>query len=569
MKRLLTLVGNENKKKLLFVFLFSFFVTLLDLVSLGLIPVYFSTIIDPDQAKKIFVNYINIIEIINFSYKQIIIYSSICLLIVFILKNILVSIYIFFSTGVLRDIRIGVTRKIYKHYLTKPLNFHIENNPSYLLRNITIEAQTACKQIELYLIVIKEFIMISLLSVGIAFLNVKLFILNILVFVLLSLFIFAFLKPEATRRGKLVLDHKGKKLKTLNSTFQAIKDIKIYLAEYLAYKEFSKHYEQEERHRRWSSIISLFPKLYFEVVAVILVCTISIIFAIYEDAVFNFLFFISFFSLAVLRTIPSISSILSSMTSIKYGETSTNLIVKEILAFNNSKIENEIKVFQKREGLVFKIEKIIFKNVCFAYKKKPIFNNLNLTFEKNNIYGIIGRSGVGKSTLLDLITSLIKPTSGKILINEKYDIEQVKVDLRTMTGYVPQKVHLFEDTLKNNIILGSENLEINLDKITKYIQEVDLFEVENIFSNILEMNITNDGSNLSGGQIQRIGLIRALYKNPEILILDEFTNSLDNKNEQKILKFINNLKLNKIIIIISHSTEPLKICNKIIDLNNF
>lgn len=568
MKSLIILTDNENKKKLLFVFLSSFLVTILELVSLSLVPVYLSTIIDPDQVKKFFVNYAYIIEIINFSHKQIIIYSSICLLIVFILKNILVSIYIFFSTGVLRDIRIGVTRKIYKHYLTKPLNFHIENNPSYLLRNITIEAQTACKQIELHMIVIKEFLVILLLSVGIALLNVKLFILNILVIFLLVLFIFSFIKPEATRRGKLVLDHKAKKLKILNSTFLAIKDIKIYLAEYLAYKEFSKHYEQEERHRRWSSVISQFPKLYFEVLAVILVCIISIIFAVYEESKLNFIFFMSFFSLAVIRTIPALSSLLSSMTSINYGKSSTNLILKEIQEFNNSKNENEKKIFRKTEGLVFKIEKIIFKNVCFAYKKKMIFNNLNLTFEKNNIYGIKGKSGVGKSTLLDLITSLIKPTSGKILINEKYDIEQVKIDLRTKTGYVPQKVHLFEDTLKNNIILGSENLEINLDKITKYIHELDLFEMENIAPNILEMNITNEGSNLSGGQIQRIGLIRALYKDPEILILDEFTNSLDTKNEQKILQFINNLKLNKIIIIISHNIGPLKICDKIIDLSN-
>jgi ABC-type multidrug transport system fused ATPase/permease subunit len=154
-------------------------------------------------------------------------------------------------------------------------------------------------------------------------------------------------------------------------------------------------------------------------------------------------------------------------------------------------------------------------------------------------------------------------------VNEKYDLDQVKLDVRSMTGYVPQKIHLFDDTLKNNITLSEHDNDANLDIVlNQYLNNLDLFEDTNNLSKNLEMNITNDGSNLSGGQVQRIGLVRALYKNPDIIILDEFTSSLDDKNEAKILKHISSLKLNKIIIIISHKIKPLKICDKIINLDN-
>jgi ABC-type bacteriocin/lantibiotic exporter with double-glycine peptidase domain len=256
------------------------------------------------------------------------------------------------------------------------------------------------------------------------------------------------------------------------------------------------------------------------------------------------------------------------MTVIKYKSSGASLVSSHISEFD-SKPENEKNIIRIRENLISTIQKITLKDISFSYGKKLIFDKFNFTFEKNKIYGIIGKSGSGKSTLLDLITSLIKPKSGQIIVNEKYDLDQVKLDVRSITGYVPQKIHLFDDTLKNNIILAEHDNDADLDVVlNQHLNNLDLFVDTNNLSRNLEMKIANDGSNLSGGQVQRIGLVRALYKNPDIIILDEFTSSLDDKNEAKILKHISSLKLNKIIIIISHKLETLNICDKIINLDS-
>jgi ABC-type multidrug transport system fused ATPase/permease subunit len=419
------------------------------------------------------------------------------------------------------------------------------------------------------MLIFKEFTLVLFISLSIAFLNLKVFIYNISIFLLLGLFFHFFFKSKASRRGELVLQHKGEKLKILNSTLKSIKSIKISLAESFAYKIFNKHYEQEERHRRWSGIISQFPRLFFEVLAIVLICSITIFYTSYENSKVDFLSFITFFSICIIRVIPSISIIVSSMNVIIFKNSGASLVSNHISKFY-SKPESEKTIIRNRENLISTVEKITLRNISFSYKKKLIFDKFNFTFEKNKIYGIVGKSGSGKSTLLDLITSLIKPNSGQIIVNDKYELDQVKLDLRSKTGYVPQRIHLFDDTLRNNITLAEQDNDASLDVVlNQYINKLDLFEEVNNLSNKLDMNIANEGSNLSGGQAQRIGLIRALYKNPDIIILDEFTSSLDNKNEVKILKHIYSLKLNKIIIIISHSVEPLKICDEIINLDNF
>lgn len=569
LKKTLLLINNNNKNKILFVFLFSIFIVFIEIASLGSIPMFFNAVIKPDNFQNIFNNYINLIQIDKYSDKEILLYSSIAIIIVFILKNILIVLFILFETSVSKDIRVDTTKKLFKHYLRLPINFHIKNNPSYLIRNITIEAQTACKLIELYIKVFRELALVLFISLSIAFLNLKVFIFNISIFLLLGLFFHFFFKAKASRRGELVLQHKGEKLKILNSTLHSIKSIKISLAEFFAYKIFNKHYEQEERHRRWSSIISQCPRLFFEVIAIFLICSITILYTSYETSKVDFLSFITFFSVCIIRVIPSISVIVGSMNQIMYKNSGASLVSNHISEFY-SKPESEKTIIRNRENLISTVEKITLKNISFSYNKKLIFDKFNFTFEKNKIYGIVGKSGSGKSTLLDLITSLIKPKSGQIIVNDKYELDQVKLDVRSKTGYVPQKIHLFDDTLKNNITLGEQDNDKSLDGIlNQYINKLDLFVEMNNLSNKLDMNIANEGSNLSGGQAQRVGLIRALYKNPDIIILDEFTSSLDNKNEVKILKHIYSLKLNKIIIIISHKVEPLKICDEIINLDNF
>ena len=187
-------------------------------------------------------------------------------------------------------------------------------------------------------------------------------------------------------------------------------------------------------------------------------------------------------------------------------------------------------------------------------------NKLNLTIKKNSLVGIYGSSGSGKTTLISLIMGLLNPDRGNILV-DKIDIKSKIKSWQNIIAYVPQKIFLVDDTIENNIALGEENDIIDRKKLKISAKKSGL-DLDTMFYKGGKTMVGESGVRLSSGQIQRIGIARALYKNSEILILDEFTSSLDKKNEQKIMKTIIDLKKTHTIIMISHNSELVQLCDK-------
>ena len=180
---------------------------------------------------------------------------------------------------------------------------------------------------------------------------------------------------------------------------------------------------------------------------------------------------------------------------------------------------------------------MVLSNVFFNYssrKENKVINNLNFKFKAGEIVGIFGKSGQGKSTILDLMMGLISPTKGDILYNGK-NIKNNLNTIQQVIGYVSQNVYLFDDTLLNNITFYDCIDFENDKKLNEVISECNLNNFINNLPKKILTNVGNMGSNLSGGQIQRIGIARALYKNPKIIILDEATNSIDKETEKNIL----------------------------------
>ena len=232
------------------------------------------------------------------------------------------------------------------------------------------------------------------------------------------------------------------------------------------------------------------------------------------------------------------------------------------------KSDNSILINQNnlKQNIIFE-KKIKFSDVRFFYKDRDlvILDKINFDINKGEYVGIKGSTGTGKSTILDLIMGLISPSSGEIKVDEK-KLEINNRNWHEKIGYVPQDVTLINENILKNIAFGVEEKEIDMQKINKCVEIANLSEFINQLPNKFETNIGHMSSNISGGQKQRIGIARALYHDPEILIFDEATNSLDEKTEQQILNVIKKLKGEKTIIFVSHQTNPLKYCDKIIDL---
>jgi ABC-type bacteriocin/lantibiotic exporter with double-glycine peptidase domain len=193
---------------------------------------------------------------------------------------------------------------------------------------------------------------------------------------------------------------------------------------------------------------------------------------------------------------------------------------------------------------------------------------VNVEFSKNTIIGLIGASGSGKSTFVDLLAGLLKPTTGSIKVDSNYIKEDKFPEWRNSIGYVSQKLFLIDDSISKNIALGMSEAEINKVTLKDSIKRAELSQLISKLDKGVNSTVGEAGAKLSGGQLQRIGIARALYRKPDLLILDESTASLDKLTEKKIFKSLLKLKKDMTILIISHDFNNLSICDEIYMIEN-
>ena len=278
---------------------------------------------------------------------------------------------------------------------------------------------------------------------------------------------------------------------------------------------------------------------------------------------------IGFFVATFIRLTPSAYRIISSLQRIKFTQKILQSLRKNIFFFDELvKNKQSLKLKEKKNNSIEIKDKIKISNINFSYDpNRNIFSDLNLEIKVGDTIGIFGDSGAGKSTFVNIFTGLLKPEKGKILTNNK-DINSNIYFWRKNIGYVPQNIFLIDDTLEKNISLDFSNQSKNLKKLSECLMQSELEKFINNLPNGVNTPVGERGSRISGGQLQRVGIARALYNNPDILIFDESTSALDKETELDILKNIYKFKNKKTMIIITHKKELLKNCDKIYKLEN-
>jgi ATP-binding cassette subfamily C protein len=300
-------------------------------------------------------------------------------------------------------------------------------------------------------------------------------------------------------------------------------------------------------------LISNLPKILFELVGVV---TILIVFIFSYNFYYsgNTLELLGVFLFAFFKIVPSLNRIAGNYQTLRFSKPSLQLMINLNELENikdNEKNYNDIKIIFVNNIL------LKFENFSYHYKNKDyILKNINLFINKNSKVGITGHSGSGKSTLLDILSGTIKLNGNPILVDGKI-INGKSYNWRQILSYVPQKTFIIEDTLRNNVLFG-----INKDLIKDYLfntilETVNLKKLITKLPNGIETVIKENGNNLSGGEVQRIGIARALLRKPQILLLDEVTSNLDLETEAKVIEDLLKIK-NLTIISVSHRLASFK-----------
>tara|TARA_B100001057_G_scaffold433270_1_gene462048 strand:- start:1811 stop:3541 length:1731 start_codon:yes stop_codon:yes gene_type:complete len=557
-------LDNYHKKQLYVISLMIFLSVFFDTLGIGMIIPIINLLVDNNLIDK-YPFLTSVFNLIGSSEKNIILlYFIIFLGVIFFIKNFFLGLLTWKKSFFTYSIQNFYSKKLINHYLNKPYIFHVDNNSSKLINNIINETSLASGQFILSLIdLFIDIMVIVALFILLLFVEPLITISMIIIFIFFGSIYFLAVKQKLLEYGYIRQKTYAEQLKLYKEVFSNIKFFLIHKKIKKIINKISFNLKSIRDFNVRYIFISAFPKLLFEYVIIIIFCLIILGFVYNESLLIEDLVpSLALFAAAAFRILPSSNKILLSLQKLKYSKSAIELISKEI--GENKIIESD----GNDKNLEFK--KLIFKNVCFRYKNKVdyIFKDVSFEIKKGKIYGIIGTTGSGKTTLTDIIMGLHNVNKGEIIINDNIHLAEEKLNWQKLIGYVPQKIFLQDDTIKNNIAFGELDNEIDELNIKKSIKLAQLENFINSLDDGYNTKVGEDGSKLSGGQIQRIGIARALYSNPEILILDEITSHLDSTTESKLLEDIKVLKKDKTVIFITHKSSTLKICDEVYQVQN-
>ena len=454
--------------------------------------------------------------------------------------------------------------KLLKKYLNNSISFYHKNNSSVLIRNVLFETKNYGTSINIIFKLIIEIFIILLVFGLVIYLEPKI---SISISLILGFFVLLFYFLTSKKIyffGNEKILNVEKAIKIVSESFGGIRDIKLKASESYFFELFKNFLGRFVKVSNYQQAITDAPKILFEFLLVSIFLISLILYLRINNDITEFLSIIGLYIVASLRLVPAVMRILNMLQTIRGLEPSINMLNKE-LSFEDELSSSKISL--NDEEINFK-DRIEFDNLTFSYDSKNIiFENFSDVIKKNEITGISGKSGAGKSTLVDLLTGLLKPTKGKIIIDNKFELEMKTIkSWQKKIGYVSQSVFLLDATIRENIAFGVDKDKINENKIIEVLNDAEIFDFVNNLNNKLDTVVGERGVKLSGGQIQRIGIARELYRNPELIIFDESTSALDAKTENQILECIKKLKGKITTIIISHRDNMLKICDKMIKI---
>ena len=491
----------------------------------------------------------------------------IIVLTIFVTKSILVTIVNWFQIKIVANLQKNLVKKMLNGYLSLSYNMFLKRNTSDYIRNILEESGIVTSRFSISINLVTEILVFVCISSMLLFYDFTGTLFVILFFLFLSIAYYVGIRAYLVRLGQVRMANASLKIKTLNEIFNSWKLIKVIGKQNFFSEIYNKYNTLHVNSIRNISFISTITRSWLEVLLIAGLIIFVFSLSLSNNSEQDMLLKLGVLFTLSLRLMPSINRMTNFFQKLRYGDKSFNIILSDFLLFkkNNNDFNNliEDKSFDLNESLI--LEKIKF---YYSENSKKIFENLNLEIKKNTIVGILGKTGVGKSTLIVLIIGFLKPNDGIIRLGDN----KIENNLRlwqSSIGYVPQSIYLLDESIKYNITMEEDPSNIDEVRLKNVINIAQLSNFIKSQKKLEDSMIGENGINLSGGQKQRIGIARALYRNPKILILDEPTNNLDQSTSKLLFNQIKNQYDNIKIIVISHNNLDFNYCDEVYKIDNY
>lgn len=540
-----------------------------ELIGIAVFLPFISMVMDPETAisESIILQYLyDILPITD--YKDFLIILALVICLIYILKNIYLSIMQNIMLSFSYKMRMDIATRLLDTYMHEPYSFHRAKNIAELQRSLQSDVMQFMLLINNALQLLSE--MMVIVAIGIYLFHTS-HAITVIVMGLLTLCVGTFYlvsKKVSLKIGLKNQEYNSKLNQWVNQALGGIKEVKVLGREDFFVFNYKTNYKKLIKGAKDNELLATVPKYIIETV-----CIVGMLIAVVVKLEFGqdvemvtFIPQLSAFAVASFRLLPSIGKINAYFNSINYSIPSLEYIyrdLKDVEGYKNSLTsnENEIdKVFSK----AIHVQKIAY---TYPDGKEKVIDNVSFDIIKGQTIALIGSSGSGKTTLADILLGLLEPQNGQIIVDD-WNTKDYIASWHKLIGYIPQTIYLTDDTIRNNIAFGVNSNDIDDEAIIRAMREAQLETFVDSLPDGKDTIVGDRGVRLSGGQRQRIGIARALYHNPEILVLDEATSALDNETEKAVMEAIEGFHGNKTMVIIAHRLTTITNSDVIYEVKN-
>ena len=559
-KELVLLLDKKQRKKLYILQILIIFMSLLEILGIVSIVPFMKIVADPTllENSRIF-SYFYTLSNVESTYDFLFIIGLLVLFIISISS--VLSIYTtwkLLSFGSRTGMEIG--DKLYAYYMSQPWLFHVSTNSSLLTKQISQEAIRVTSEMILPLLQLNaKIILLIFLIITIFFFEPYVALFGFIIFVLAYISMYRIVKEKVYRNGVIITSTAKDRFKLMNEGFGGIKDTILLGKKDVFIAKFSSAGDKYAKSHSTNLSLIKTPRYFVEFIAIssFIFLILYLIMAKGGD-LSKILPLLSVYALAGLKILPATQQIYTHITTIKGALPAFNTIKKDLYDSRATSNNNA-----STSNFSFPKQNIILDKISFTYPNKKIsaLQEVCIEIPVNKVIGIVGTSGSGKSTVIDILLGLLKSDAGDILADGiPINGEQVR-NWQKNIGYVPQSIFLLDGSIAENIAFGVDIEEIDMKKVKRVVETVHLNELVDELPDGILSQVGEQGVQLSGGQRQRIGIARALYYDADLLVFDEATSALDGITEKLIMNAIHEFSGKKTIVLIAHRLKTIEKCD--------